>query len=135
MFEGSRRPRYEFGFGLSYTDFEYSNLKIEKLGELDYIVSVDIKNTGKAKGDEVVELYINDKVSSIITPLKELKGFERISLDVNETKTVEFKLDFDSFKLLNRHFEWVVENGEFEILVGASSNDIRLKETIEINIK
>ena len=135
MFEGSRRPRYEFGFGLSYTDFEYSNLKIEKLGELDYIVSVDIKNTGKVKGDEVVELYINDKVSSIITPLKELKGFERISLDVNETKTVEFKLDFDSFKLLNRHFEWVVENGEFEILVGASSNDIRLKETIEINIK
>ncbi|MBR6551978.1 MAG: fibronectin type III-like domain-contianing protein, partial [Clostridia bacterium] len=101
----------------------------------DYIVSVDVKNTGKVKGDEVVELYINDKVSSIITPLKELKGFERITLEVGETKTVEFKLDFDSFKLLNRHFEWVVENGEFEILVGASSNDIRLKETIEINIK
>jgi beta-glucosidase len=135
MFEGSRRPRYEFGFGLSYTEFQYSNLKIEKLGELDYIVSVDIKNIGKVKGDEVVELYINDKVSSIITPLKELKGFERITLEAGETKTVSFKLDFDSFKLLNRHYEWVVENGEFEILVGSSSNDIKLKETIEINIK
>jgi beta-glucosidase len=135
MFEGSRRPRYEFGFGLSYTEFEYSNLKIDKQGELDYIVSVDIKNIGKVKGDEVVELYINDKVSSIITPLKELKGFERITLEAGETKTVSFKLDFDSFKLLNRHYEWVVENGEFEILVGASSNDIKLKETIEIDIK
>jgi beta-glucosidase len=135
MFEGSRRPRYEFGFGLSYTEFKYSNLKIEKQSELDYIVSVDIKNIGKVKGDEVVELYINDKVSSIITPLKELKGFERITLEAGETKIVSFKLDFDSFKLLNRHYEWVVENGEFEILVGASSNDIKLKETIEINIK
>ena len=135
MFEGSRRPRYEFGFGLSYTEFQYSNLKIEKQSELDYIVSVDIKNIGKVKGDEVVELYVNDKVSSIITPLKELKGFERITLDANEVKTVEFTLGFDSFKLLNKNFEWVVENGEFEILVGASSDDIRLKETIEINIK
>ena len=132
MFEGSRRPRYEFGFGLSYTEFEYSDLKIEKKSELDYKASVDVKNIGKVKGDEVVQLYVNDKVSSIITPLKELKGFERITLDVNETKTVEFTLGFDSFKLLNKDFEWVVENGEFEILVGASSNDIRLSETIKI---
>ncbi len=132
MFEGSRRPRYEFGFGLSYTEFEYSNLKIEKKSELDYKVKVDVKNIGKVKGDEVVQLYVNDKVSSIITPLKELKGFERITLDTNEVKTVEFTLGFDSFKLLNKNFEWVVENGEFEILVGASSNDIRLSETIKI---
>ena len=135
MFEGSRRPRYEFGFGLSYTSFEYSNLKIEKLTELDYKVSVNVKNTGEVKGDEVVQLYVNDKVSSIITPLKELKGFERITLETGETKTVEFKLDFDSFKLLDRHFEWVVEDGEFEILVGASSEDIRLKDTITIAVK
>lgn len=132
MFEGSRRPRYEFGFGLSYTEFEYSNLRINKKGELDYIVSVDVKNTGKVKGDEVVQLYVNDKISSIITPLKELKGFNRITLDVNETKTVEFTLGFDSFKLLNKDYEWVVENGEFEVLVGASSDDIRLNETIRI---
>ena len=86
-------------------------------------------------GDEVVQLYINDKVSSVITPLKELKGFHRITLDVNETKTVCFTLDFDSFKLLNKNFEWVVENGEFEILVGASSEDIKLSENIIIAVK
>ena len=132
MFEGSRRARYEFGFGLSYTEFEYSNLKIEKLTELDYKVLVNVKNIGEVMGDEVVQLYVNDKVSSIITPLKELKGFERITLEAGEEKTVEFTLGFDSFKLLNRDFAWVVENGEFEILVGASSNDIRLSETIKI---
>ena len=107
-------------------------LKIEKKSELDYKVTVDVKNIGKVKGDEVVQLYVNDKFSSIITPLKELKGFERITLDVGETKAVEFTLDFDSFKLLNKNFEWVVEKGEFEILVGASSNDIKLSETIII---
>ncbi len=132
MFEGSRRPRYEFGFGLSYTEFEYSDLKITKHSELGYTVTLKVKNVGEVKGDEVVQLYVNDKVSSIITPLKELKGFERISLEAGEEKTVKFTLGFDSFKLLNKDFEWVVENGEFEILVGASSNDIRLKETITV---
>lgn len=132
MFEGSRRPRYEFGFGLSYTEFEYSDLKITKHSELGYTVTLKVKNVGEVKGDEVVQLYVNDKVSSIITPLKELKGFERISLEAGEEKTVEFTLGFDSFKLLNKDFEWVVENGEFEILVGASSNDIRLRETITV---
>ncbi|MBR2876333.1 MAG: glycoside hydrolase family 3 C-terminal domain-containing protein, partial [Clostridia bacterium] len=132
MFEGSRRARYEFGFGLSYTQFEYSDLKIEKQGKYDYKVSLTVKNTGSKKGDEVVQLYINDKVSSVITPLKELKGFKRITLDANEAATVLFSLDFDSFKLLNKSFEWVVEDGEFEILAGASSNDIRLSETITI---
>lgn len=132
MFEGSRRARYPFGFGLSYTSFEYRDLSVEKKGEYDYKVSAKIKNIGKIKGDEVVQLYVNDKVSSVITPLKELKGFERISLEAGEERTVEFNLDFDSFKLLNKDFQWVVENGEFEILVGASSEDIRLKETIRI---
>jgi beta-glucosidase len=132
MFEGNRRAKYPFGFGLSYTTFEYSDLSVEKTGEYDYLVKAIVKNTGDFNGDEVVQLYVNDVVSSIITPLKELKGFHRITLDVNETKTVCFTLDFDSFKLLNKNFEWVVENGEFEILVGASSNDIRLKETITV---
>lgn len=132
MFEGSRRAKYPFGTGLSYTTFEYSNLSIEKTGEYDFTVKADITNTGKLDGDEVAQLYINDIVSSVITPLKLLKGFRRINLKAGETKTVEFKLDFDSFKLLNKKFEWVVEDGKFEIMVGASSEDIRLKETIEI---
>ena len=132
MFEGERKARFSFGFGLSYTEFEYSNLNITKTGQTDFTVTADIKNIGKVDGDEVVQLYVNDVVSSIVTPLKLLQGFERISLKSGETKTVTFNLDFDSFKLLNKDYEWVVENGKFEIMVGAASDDIRLSETIEI---
>lgn len=134
MFEGSRRARYPFGFGLSYTSFEYSNLFIEKITDTDYgyKVKADVKNIGAVAGDEVVQLYVDDMVSSVITPLKELKGFERISLEPGETKTVEFDLGFDSFKLLDRKYEWVVEPGDFNIMVGASSEDIRLSEIIKI---
>ena len=134
MFEGSRRAKYPFGFGLSYTTFEYSDMVVEKTGGIDFTVSVNVKNTGAVKGDDVVQLYVNDKVSSVITPLKELKGFERITLEAGESKRVEFKLNFDSFKLLNKNFEWIVENGEFEIMIGASSEDIRLSETIRIDL-
>ena len=132
MFEGNRRAKYPFGFGLSYTTFEYSDLSVEKTGEYDYLVNVTVKNTGDFNGDEVVQLYVNDVVSSIITPLKELKGFRRVSLDVGESKQIEFRLTYDSFKLLNKNFEWVVENGDFEIMVGASSEDIRLSQIITI---
>lgn len=134
MFEGDRNARYPFGFGLSYTRFEYSNLNIEKVGTTDFVVKADVKNIGEVDGDEVVQLYVNDVFSSIITPLKLLQGFERISLKSGETKTVEFKLDFDSFRLLNKDYEWVVEDGDFEIMVGAASNDIRLKETVNITV-
>ncbi len=132
MFEGNRRAKYPFGFGLSYTTFEYSDLSVEKTGEYDYLVYVTVKNTGDFNGDEVVQLYVNDVVSSIITPLKELKGFQRVSLDVGESKQIEFRLTYDSFKLLNKNFEWVVENGDFEIMVGASSEDIRLSQIVTI---
>ncbi len=132
MFEGSRRAKYPFGMGLSYTKFDYSNLQITQTGEYDFTVKANITNIGSRDGDEVAQLYVNDVVSSIITPLKLLKGFKRIHLKTGETKTVEFSLDFDSFKLLNKKYEWVVEDGKFEIMVGASSDDIRLKDTVEI---
>lgn len=132
MFEGERKARYPFGFGLSYTKFEYSNLKVEKTGATDFTVKADVKNIGEVDGDEVVQLYVNDVVSSIVTPLKLLQGFERISLKAGETKTVEFVLNFDSFKLLNKDYKWVVEDGKFEIMIGAASNDIRLSQTVEI---
>ena len=132
MFEGSRAARYPFGFGLSYTKFEYSDLCVEKTGVTDFKVRVNVKNIGDVDGDEVVQLYVNDVVSSVITPLKVLQGFERIYLKQGEMKTVEFALGFNSFRLLNKDFEWVVEDGDFEIMVGASSEDIRLKETVNI---
>lgn len=132
MFEGERNAKYPFGFGLSYTKFEYSDFLIEKTGKTDFTVKATVKNIGDIDGDEVVQLYVNDVVSSVITPLKLLQGFERISLKAGEEKTVEFKLNFNSFRLLNKDYEWVVEDGDFEIMVGSASNDIRLKETITI---
>jgi beta-glucosidase len=132
MFEGERGARYPFGYGLSYTQFEYSDMKIEKHGRTDYTVSATIKNIGDVAGDEVVQLYVNDVVSSVVTPLKLLKGFERISLAPSESKTVSFTLDFEAFRLLNKDMEWVAEDGEFEIMIGSASNDIRLSETITL---
>lgn len=128
-------PLYEFGYGLSYTTFEYGNLKIdpEKLnseGNVD--VSFDVKNTGSKKGDEVAQLYINDVVSSTSRPVKELKGYERISLEPGETKTVKMKLTPEELSLLDRDMNVVVEPGTFEVMVGSSSADIRLKGAFEV---
>jgi beta-glucosidase len=128
-------PLYEFGYGLSYTEFEYSNLKIEpKTGGVGSTVhvSADIKNTGSRPGTEIVQLYIHDVVSSVVTPVKELRGFERVTLQPGETKTVSFTLTPEHLALLDRHLEWVVEPGSFEIMVGHSSKDIRLKGTFEV---
>jgi beta-glucosidase len=107
-------------------------MKIEKHGRTDYTVSATIKNIGDVAGDEVVQLYVNDVVSSVVTPLKLLKGFERISLAPSESKTVSFTLDFEAFRLLNKDMEWVAEDGDFEIMIGSASNDIRLTETVTL---
>ncbi|MDF2537620.1 MAG: hypothetical protein K0S76_641 [Herbinix sp.] len=131
--EGNKDPLFWFGHGLSYTEFEYSNLVVEKLEDnYCYRVSVDVKNIGKVAADEIVQLYVSDLQSSIVTPIKTLQGFERISLEVQETKTVTMQLDFDSFKLLNKKMEWVVEPGDFAIMVGSGCNDIRVERTITI---
>ena len=89
-------------------------------------------NTGKRAGDEVVQLYIRDKVSSVITYDSQLRGFERISLQPGETKKVTFVLNPEDLEILDRHMQWTVEPGEFEVRIGASSTDIRLKETFAI---
>lgn len=132
MYEGDIKAMFPFGYGLSYTSFEYSDMKINKTDKYNYTIEVSVINTGFVPGDEVVQLYVNDVVSSIATPEKLLKGFERIHLEPNEEKSVLFKLDFDSFKLLNKDYKWVVEPGEFGIMAGASSDDIRLKKTLTI---
>jgi beta-glucosidase len=128
-------PLYEFGYGLSYTTFEYSNLQIlpnaiNTAGQVQ--ITVDVKNTGKVKGDEVAQLYINDEISSVSTPIKELKGFSRISLEPGETKNVTFSLLPEDLSLLDLNMKEVVEPGVFEIMIGSSSQDIRLKGKLEV---
>ena len=128
-------PLYEFGFGLSYTTFEYSNLRIlpkEINNEGEVEISVDVKNTGAVKGDEVVQLYINDVISSTSKPAKELKGYEKISLEPGETKTVKLKLLPEDLSLFDRNMNFVVEPGVFEVMIGSSSNDIRLRGEFEV---
>ncbi|MBK9390878.1 MAG: glycoside hydrolase family 3 C-terminal domain-containing protein [Bacteroidetes bacterium] len=128
-------PLYEFGFGLSYTTFEYSNLNISPLeinsgGEIE--VSVEIKNTGKLRGDEVVQLYLNDVLSSVTTPVKELKRFSRVTLVPGEKKEVKFKLLPEDLALLNAEMRFEVEPGSFEVEVGSSSYDIKLKGVFDV---
>lgn len=128
-------PLYPFGYGLSYTQFSYTNLVVspEKQAPQGTIeVSVDVENTGKVKGDEVVQLYIKDLVSSVTTYESQLRGFERISLERGEKKTVRFQLRPDDLALLDRNMNWVVEPGTFEVMVGSSSADIRLKKAFAI---
>ncbi|RRQ47229.1 beta-glucosidase BglX [Chryseobacterium sp. SC28] len=120
-----KTPLYPFGYGLSYTTFEYSNLKVNKKsfakGE-KIIVSVDLKNTGKVTGKEVVQLYLHDEFASVVRPVKELKGFELAELKAGETKTITFALTDAELGFYNHQHEFVVEAGTFKVMVGGSSN-------------
>ena len=124
--EGPYSPLYPFGYGLSYTTFEYSNLQLNKSvvanGE-PVTVSVDVTNTGDVAGDEIVQMYIRDKVSSVTRPVKELKGFERISLEKGETKTVSFDVTKEKLQFYDIDMKRVVEPGEFAIMVGTNSQE------------
>jgi beta-glucosidase len=129
-------PIYPFGYGMSYTTFQYSNLKVNpetQAPQGNISVSVEVENTGKVKGDEVVQLYIKDLLSSVTTYESQLRGFERVSLLPGEKKTVEFTITPASLELLDRNMKWVVEPGKFEVLIGSSSTDIRLKKLFEIS--
>ncbi|PIE99760.1 MAG: glycosyl hydrolase [Maribacter sp.] len=127
---------FPFGHGLSYTQFEYSNLKVGNTG-LDtngpIHISMDIKNIGEMKGKEVIQVYINDKISSVTTPIKVLKEFRKLELKPSETKKVEFYIPIDELGLWNKNMDYMVEPGEFDIMVGSSSEDIRLTKTILID--
>ena len=107
-------------------------MKVESLGAYRYAVTADIKNVGERDGDEVVQLYINDLESSVATPDRLLRGFKRLSIAAGETKEVRLEIGYDDLKLLGLDWKWKVEPGDFDIMLGASSVDIRLKETITV---
>ncbi len=130
---------FPFGYGLSYTSFEYSDIVIsenEINDDQTLTVSCSITNTGSRAGMEIVQLYVRDKESSVIRPVKELKGFEKVSLRPGETKKVVFSLDKRAFAYYETAInDWFVEYGEFEIMIGASSRDIRLTASVYVNSK
>jgi beta-glucosidase len=123
-------PLYPFGFGLSYTVFNYANLKIapdKLLPDGRVQVSCDITNTGVRAGDEVVQLYLRDDYSSVTTFEKVLRGFARVPLAPGETRTVQFILTAGDLQLYDRADHWTVEPGRFTVMIGASSEDLRLR--------
>jgi beta-glucosidase len=128
-------PLFPFGYGLSYTTFEYSNLTIEKTvaKKGDKInVSFVVTNTGKRAGDEVAQLYLRDQIASVARPVQALKGFERIHLQPGASKTITLTLNPEDFEMLNEKMETVIEPGDFTIMIGSSSRDIRLKKTVTL---
>ena len=128
-------PKYEFGYGLSYSTFVYSNLLMskKKMNVNDQIeVSVTITNTGQYDGEEIVQLYLRDLVGSIARPVEELKDFKKIKLQAGQGKTVTFVIDREKLSFYNQKLQWVAEPGEFDLMIGASSRDIRLRDTFEL---
>lgn len=129
-------PLFPFGFGLSYTTFEFTNLKLnknsmQKEGEIS--IELTVKNSGKVAGDEVIQLYIHDVSSEIDRPIKELKGFKKLSLKPGESKIAKFKIDKKALSYYDvKSKSWVVESGDFEVLIGNSSKNILLKETFTV---
>jgi len=133
--ETDNKPLYSFGHGLSYSKFEYSDLQVtptETPGAVQVKVSFKVKNTSSRAGDEVAQLYLSDDVSSVVTPVKQLKKFQRLTLKAGEQQEVAFELTAEDLMLLNSSMKWVVEPGSFTVLLGASSEDIRLKAQFKV---
>ena len=128
-------PKFPFGYGLSYTKFNYSDLKLSsvKMKNTETIkVSFQLSNVGKVAGEEVVQLYLQDKFGSVVRPVLELKDFQKVNLNTGESKTIEFTIDKEKLSFYNNTLEWVAEPGDFEIMIGTSSADIKLKSRFEL---
>ncbi|MDD5312058.1 MAG: glycoside hydrolase family 3 N-terminal domain-containing protein [Dehalococcoidia bacterium] len=128
-------PLYEFGYGLSYTTFDYKDLaikpqKIDKRGKV--MIEAGITNTGKVEGEEIAQLYINDVVASITRPVKQLKGFQRVSLKPGQTERVQFELPVEELGYYDKNMRYIVEPGVFKVMVGRSSQDIALEGQFEV---
>ena len=134
-FDMDASPLWEFGYGLSYSTFEYSELKIEPRemrAGADVHVGIRVKNTGFYGGEEVVQLYLNDEIASVSTPVKSLKGFQKIALEPGQSKDVEFVVKPDDLSLLNREMKRVIEPGTFQVMVGRSSENILARGHFEV---
>ena len=130
--EMSARPLYPFGYGLSYTTFKYDNLQVKKQGPTTFEVSLKVTNTGQYDGDEVVQLYLHDEFASTAQPLKQLKKFQRIFIPKGETRDITFTLEAEDLSIINADMKCVVEPGDFTIMIGSSSDNILLQETITV---
>ncbi|MFH6995199.1 glycoside hydrolase family 3 N-terminal domain-containing protein [Flavobacterium sp. FlaQc-48] len=128
-------PKFPFGYGLSYTKFNYSDLKLSsvKIKSNETIkVSFQLSNVGKVAGEEVVQLYLKDKFGSVVRPVLELRDFQKVKLNAGESKTIEFTIDKEKLSFYNNKLEWTAEPGDFEVMIGASSADIKLKADFEL---
>ena len=132
--DGLGTPLYAFGYGLSYTTFAYSNLKLVPGDGKDVLqkVTCTITNTGNRDGAEIAQLYINDEVSSVVTPPIRLKGFQRIELKQGESREVTFELTAKDLSIYDRNMNFVVEPGKFNVMVGSASDNLPLKGSFEI---
>jgi beta-glucosidase len=128
-------PQYAFGHGLSYTQFGYANLRLDntKLRGTDALtVTLDVSNKGRVAGEEVVQLYLRQRVASVVRPVLELKDFARLALQPGQTQQLRFVIDREKLSFFNERLQWAAEPGEFELMVGASSADIRLHAGFEL---
>jgi beta-glucosidase len=128
-------PRYAFGHGLSYTDFKYSNLQLDKRSlhaNGSITVSFDLQNTGKYAGEEVVQLYLRDVVAQPLRPVKELKDFTKLRLSAGEIKKVSFTIDRSKLAFYNDKLEYITQPGRFQLMIGSASDDIRLEDGFDL---
>ncbi|MCM0664884.1 glycoside hydrolase family 3 N-terminal domain-containing protein [Flavobacterium tyrosinilyticum] len=128
-------PKFPFGYGLSYTTFDYSGLKLSstKIKSNETIkVSFQLTNSGKVAGEEVAQLYLKDKFGSVVRPVLELRDFQKVKLNAGESKTIEFTIDKEKLSFYNDKVEWVAEPGDFEVMIGTSSADIKLRSDFEL---
>lgn len=128
-------PKFAFGYGLSYTTFSYSDLKLDrnKIGPNQTItVTFTLTNSGRFPGEEVVQLYLRDEVASLVRPVKELKDFKKVFLKNGESKSIQFILNTDKLSFYNELLNWIAEPGMFDLMIGSASNDIRLNSTFEL---
>ncbi len=128
-------PQYAFGYGLSYTSFKYSDLKLDKqviTGNGSITASFTLTNTGNCNGEEVVQLYINDPIASVVQPIKKLKDFQKVALKSGESRLISFMIDKDKLAFYNQQLQWAAEPGKFKLLLGSASDDIRLQSEFEL---